>query len=164
MLFGGCCAFGRFSEAALRQPPSVGHPVSSSSNTDQRRRNNTDIRHDREKFQLDVNALVALGFLQHEFHERVAARVRASVARGNVDLATCSITELGFVRVLVQARQYGFAVSQARELLLRLKAAKARKFIPDDQDSSRLPAWVKTAKQTTDGHLAQLAKAKGAIL
>jgi len=37
-------------------------------------------------------------------------------------------------------------------------------FIPDDHDVSHIPAWVKTAKQTTDGHLAQLAKAKSAIL
>ena len=116
------------------------------------------------KYLLDVNALVALGFLQHEFHERVATWVRKSIAKGTVELATCSITELGFVRILVQAPQYGFAVSQARDLLQQLKAASALKFIPDDHDISHLPAWVKTAKQTTDGHLAQLAKAKGAIL
>jgi predicted nucleic acid-binding protein len=116
------------------------------------------------KYLLDVNALVALGFLQHEFHERVATWVRTSIAKGTVELATCSITELGFVRILVQAPQYGFAVSQARDLLMQLKAASALKFIPDDHDISHLPAWVKTAKQTTDGHLAQLAKAKGAIL
>lgn len=116
------------------------------------------------RYLLDVNALVALGFLQHEFHERVAVWVHVSVAKGNVELATCSITELGFVRVLVQAPQYGFAVSHARDLLLRLKGARALRFIPDDHDISRLPAWVKTAKQTTDGHLAQLAMAKGAIL
>lgn len=61
-------------------------------------------------------SIVALGFLQHEFHERVAAWVPASVAKGTVELATCSITELGFVRILVQAPQYGFAVSQARAL------------------------------------------------
>jgi len=116
------------------------------------------------KYLLDVNALVALGFLQHEFHERVAAWVRTSIAKGTVELATCSITELGFVRVLVQAPQFGFAVSQARDLLLRLKAAGAMTFIPDNHNISHLPAWVKTAKQTTDGHLAQLAKANGAIL
>jgi predicted nucleic acid-binding protein len=116
------------------------------------------------KYLLDVNALVALGFLQHEFHERVAAWVRTSFAKGTVELATCSITELGFVRILVQAPQYGFVVSQARDLLLRLKAASVLTFIPDDHDISHLPGWVKTAKQTTDGHLAQLAKAKGAIL
>jgi len=116
------------------------------------------------KYLLDVNALVALGFLQHEFHKRVATWVRTSIAKGTVELATCSITELGFVRILVQAPQYGFSVSQARDLLLQLKAASALKFIPDDHDISHLPAWVKTAKQTTDGHLAQLAKAKGAIV
>jgi hypothetical protein len=37
-------------------------------------------------------------------------------------------------------------------------------FIPDDHDMSHLPSWVKFARQTTDGHLARLAKAKGAIL
>lgn len=116
---------------------------------------------------LDVNALVALGFFQHEFHERMAAWVRASVAKkGIFELATCSITELGFVRVLTQAPQYGFTVLQARDLLLRLKATNVMtfRFLPDDQDISRLPTWVKTAKQTTDGHLAQLARAKGAVL
>jgi predicted nucleic acid-binding protein len=115
---------------------------------------------------LDVNALVALGFLQHEFHQRVAFWVRALIPKGTVQLATCSITELGFVRVLTQAPQYGFSVSQARDLLLRLKASGVLKFtfIPDDRDISRLPAWVKSAKQTTDGHLVELARAKGAVL
>jgi uncharacterized protein len=115
---------------------------------------------------LDVNALVALGFFQHEFHERMAAWVHASAAKGTFELATCSITELGFVRALTQAPQYGFTVSQARDLLLRLKSANVLtfRFLPDDHDISRLPAWVKMAKQTTDGHLSQLARAKGAIL
>jgi uncharacterized protein len=115
---------------------------------------------------LDVNALVALGFLQHEFHRRVAAWVRGLISNGDATLATCSITELGFVRVLAQAPQYGLAVSQARVLLSQLKRATALKFafIPDDQDVSRLPAWVRTAGQITDGHLAQLANSKGAVL
>lgn len=105
---------------------------------------------------LNVNALVALGFLQHEFHERMAAWVRASMAKEPLELATCSITEVGFVRVLAQAPQYGFTVGQARELLLRLKSSSVLpfKFLPDDHDISRLPAWVKTARQITDGHLA----------
>jgi hypothetical protein len=37
-------------------------------------------------------------------------------------------------------------------------------FLVDDHDASRLPSWVKTARQTTDGHLAQLAKANDAML
>jgi bifunctional DNA-binding transcriptional regulator/antitoxin component of YhaV-PrlF toxin-antitoxin module len=48
---------------------------------------------------LDVNALVALGFINHEFHSRVAHWVRAN---NSPQLASCSITELGFLRVLAQ--------------------------------------------------------------
>jgi uncharacterized protein len=115
---------------------------------------------------LDVNALVALGFLQHEFHERVARWVEVLKSEGAADLATCSITELGFVRVLAQAEQYELTIAQARALLLQLKASASPKFvfIPDDHDVSHLPSWIKTARQTTDGHLAELARSKGAIL
>lgn len=112
---------------------------------------------------LDVNALVALGFQQHEFHGRVALWVRKERP---LHLATCSITELGFVRVLAQAPGYGLTMGQARALLLRLKESAALQFtfISDSHDVSHLPAWVKTARQITDGHLAQLAKANGAVL
>ena len=115
---------------------------------------------------LDVNALVALGFLEHEFHQRVALWVRNLAAKEALNLATCSITALGFVRVLAQAPQYGFTVRQARKLLQRLKAASAVNFtfIADDQDIADLPAWVRTARQTTDGQLVQLAAAHGAVL
>jgi uncharacterized protein len=115
---------------------------------------------------LDVNTLVALGFLQHEFHGRVANWVRKLAMRGVPELATCSITELGFVRVLVQAPHYGFSVAHARGVLLQLKSGITLNFtfIPDNHDVSHLPTWVKSAKQTTDGHLAQLAKANGAML
>ncbi len=118
------------------------------------------------KYLLDVNSLVALGFLQHEFHERMARWVRTLTSDPETELATCSITELGFVRVLSQATQYGFTIPQARTLLLRLKAGKVLKFtfISDAHDISHMPGWVKTARQTTDGHLVHLAKAKGAVL
>ncbi|PYU74468.1 MAG: hypothetical protein DMG49_04645 [Acidobacteria bacterium] len=118
------------------------------------------------KYLLDVNALVSLGFLQHEFHQPVAGWVHTLASKGVPELATCSITELGFVRVLAQAPQYGFTIAHARTLLRRLKTGNALKFtfIPDDHDVSHIPAWVKTAKQTADGHLEQLAKAKSAIL
>jgi predicted nucleic acid-binding protein len=117
------------------------------------------------KYLLDVNSLIALGFVGHAFHDRVAIWVRSLASRGRPDLATCAITELGFVRILAQA-QYGFTVAQARSLLLRLKAGRYLKldFIGDDHDVARLPSWVKTARQTTDGHLAELARTNGAIL
>jgi predicted nucleic acid-binding protein len=113
---------------------------------------------------LDVNALVALGFKQHEFHNRVAAWVVK--ATQPFELATCSITELGFARILAQASAYGFSVAQARTLLIRLKELDPARFafIADAYDLSHLPDWVHAAKQITDGHLVQLARANGAVL
>lgn len=115
------------------------------------------------RYLLDVNALVALGFANHEFHTRVASWLRAQQFP---DLATCSITELGFVRVLAQAPAYGFTIAQARTLLLRLKEADVLRFtfIPDDQDVSHLPTWVTTPKQIRGGHLLKLASANGGML
>jgi predicted nucleic acid-binding protein len=112
---------------------------------------------------LDVNALVALGFINHEFHDRLAAWVRS---QNSPNLASCSITELGFVRVLAQAPAYGFTVTQARTLLLRLKEVRTSplKFIPDAHDVSHLPPWVRAPKQITDGHLSKLATANAAVL
>ncbi len=112
---------------------------------------------------LDVNALVALGFAQHEFHDRMARWLRK---QDFPPLASCSITELGFVRVLVQAPAYNFALSQARALLMRMKQSTLPRFtfIADNHDISQLPSWVKTARQTTDGHLAKLASEHAAIL
>jgi len=111
---------------------------------------------------LEVNALVALGFLQHEFHQRVARWILKSVP----SIATCAITELGFVRVLAQALQYGLTVGEARNLLSKLKTSNALEFafLSDDRDISQLPAWVRTPRQLTDGHLLQLAKANGFAL
>lgn len=112
---------------------------------------------------LDVNALVALGFINHEFHGRIAAWVQS---QDSLHLASCSITELGFVRVLAQAPAYGFTVTQARTLLLRLKQARSSPlaFIPDTHDVSHMPAWVRAPKQITDGHLSKLATANSAVL
>jgi len=118
------------------------------------------------RYLLDVNALVALGLVDHEFHEPVARWLRGLTSKGTPELATSSITELGFVRILVQAPQYGFTVGQACNLLQRMKATRAANFtfIADSHDISHLPTWVKTAKQITDGHLSQLAQENGALL
>jgi uncharacterized protein len=112
---------------------------------------------------LDVNVLVALGFANHEFHDRVARWVQS---HPSTTLATCSITELGFVRVLAQASAYGLTVPLARSLLLRMKKAGPHRltFMADDHDVSHLPTWVKTPKQITDGHLVELAVANGGQL
>jgi predicted nucleic acid-binding protein len=115
------------------------------------------------RYLLDVNALIAYGFRRHDFHDRVGAWIRS---REGDRFLTCSITELGFVRVLGNVRTYAMDVPHAKSLLRELKAWKdlPLEFIKDGNDISALPAWVKTPAQTTDGHLLQLANANGAVL
>ena len=115
---------------------------------------------------LDVNALVALGITEHQFHDRVTTWVRGLRSKGILELATCSITELGFVRILAQTQPYGFTAPTARVLLLRMKARDAAifTFVPDNHDISHIPDWVNFPKQITDVHLAELARANGAVL
>ncbi|MBV8114259.1 MAG: hypothetical protein JO300_05925 [Silvibacterium sp.] len=115
------------------------------------------------KYLLDVNALVALGHIHHEFHKRIIVWLRAE---NSPQLATCSITELGFVRILSQVPAYGFTLAMARLLLLEMKKDPSLRlaFIADDHDISRLPTWVRSPTQTTDAHLAELAKANKSVL
>jgi len=107
---------------------------------------------------LDVNALVALAHQGHADHSRVI-RWFASLIGSDASLSTCSITEVGFVRVSIQA---GFenTAADAVETLLGLKASSRIPFdlIPDSLGADRLPSYVVGAKQVTDGHLLELAK------
>jgi uncharacterized protein len=115
------------------------------------------------RYLLDVNALVALGIFHHRFHDRVNSWI---ASQEGAHWLTCSITELGFARVIAQTPDYGFTVQQAQTLLLGLKRNSKLHltFLADGIDISSLPAWVKTSKQTTDGHLLQLASANEAVL
>lgn len=95
------------------------------------------------KYLLDVNALIAYGYRKHDFHGRVGVWIRS---RMSDRFLTCSITELGFVRVLGNIRAYGMNVAEARSLLMELKAWSALplEFVPDGIDVSVMPKWVKT--------------------
>ena len=115
------------------------------------------------KYLLDVNALIAYGFRRHDYHAQVGAWMRSSKAD---QFLTCSITDLGFVRILGNIRVFGVDVAKARSLLLDLKsrAVLPLEFLPDANDVSFLPDWVKSPSHTTDGHLLQLAKTNNALL
>lgn len=107
---------------------------------------------------LDVNTLIALAHQGHADHQRVI-RWFASLIGTEARLGTCSITEVGFVRVSIQA---GFENNApgAVETLLGLKESSRVPFdlLPDALGSDRLPSYVLGAKQVTDGHLLELAK------
>lgn len=115
------------------------------------------------RYLLDVNALIAYGFQKHDFHSRVGAWMLS--CKGDRFL-TCSISELGFIRVLGNTRTYGMDVYQAKNLLIELKRWQAfpLDFIPDASDLASFPVWVKSPLQVTDGHLCQLAIANNALL
>lgn len=112
---------------------------------------------------LDVNALLALGHAAHVHHGRVARWVAALPAKHV--LATCSITELGFVRIAPQAR-LSPTVAAARDLLAQIRASTRPPFVRlvDDLGADALPPWADTPGATTDGHLSALAAHRGARL
>jgi predicted nucleic acid-binding protein len=110
------------------------------------------------KHLLDINALIALGHTAHVHHARAAAWYR-SVQSSNLTLCTCAITELGFVRVSVQAGLQ-LDVPSARKALAALKSTSLIPFelIGDSLGADRLPTFAKTPLKVTDGHLLELAR------
>lgn len=78
------------------------------------------------------------------------------------ELATSSITELGFVRVAVQTGLQP-DVATAKTALLNLKISSSVRFrlIPDTIGIDQLPPFAKTPSRLTDGHLLELARAHG---
>jgi predicted nucleic acid-binding protein len=112
---------------------------------------------------LDVNALLALGHAAHVHHGRVASWI-ATLGHEDV-LATCSITELGFVRIAPQAR-LSPSVRVARDLLGLLRGSTRPPFVrlSDDLGADALPDWADTPQATTDGHLSALAANRSARL
>lgn len=110
---------------------------------------------------LDVNALIALGITHHADHPRVARWVRS--LQGET-LASCSITEIGFVRISCGGAGLIQDAMVARQLLHRLKVAAGITLLPDANSAADLPAWVLRPAQVTDGHLVALAGKHGAKL
>jgi predicted nucleic acid-binding protein len=106
------------------------------------------------RYLLDVNALIALAQTGHVFHAKAGNWFRAvtSTARG---FHTCSITEIGFVRVsVVTGLQPDIATARQA-----LASSKIRfELIPDDLGVAQLPAFVKRTPAITDGHLFELAR------
>ena len=108
------------------------------------------------KYLLDVNALVAALLPSHADRARFvvwASRLQPS------DLATCALTELGFIRVAMAA--YGYSAADARAMLRQL-ARDGVAFVDRlPAPAGLLPAWVEDHRQTTDGYLCAVAAAHG---
>lgn len=107
---------------------------------------------------LDVNVLLALGYEEHSLHERAEAWMdHLHGCEPSPHFATCSTTELGFVRIACGKLGFAEDVNVAQADLNRLKVRRVFTFLTDDSGADRLPGWVEKSKQVTDGHLLQLA-------
>ena len=76
------------------------------------------------KYLLDVNSLLALAVLHHEFHPRVTAWGGSSCTSRHSGIRDLLDHRAGIVRVLGQAQPYGSSVTHGRELLLELTNTK----------------------------------------
>ena len=109
------------------------------------------------KYLLDVNALIAWAHVNSAAH---AAFHRWAQSRGFKALATCAHGELGFIRVSMQG--FGYTCEMAETALVEMKRHTGG-FVAS-APSPRLGAWAKTAAQTSDAYLAQLAASAGLTL
>ncbi|MFM8459034.1 MAG: PIN domain-containing protein [Chthoniobacterales bacterium] len=116
------------------------------------------------KYLLDVNALLALAHQDHADHEKTSIWYKETAGAASAFL-TCPITELGFLRVSMQA---GLSrnLDAAQDTLSGMKKSSRVPFafVPDSVAVDKLPSYVRTPAQLTDGYLLQLAKANGAKL
>jgi hypothetical protein len=105
------------------------------------------------KFLLDVNALMAWSHPTAHGHAQFHTWAKA---QGFEQLATCALSELGFLRVTMQ--RYQMPLADAKRALDDIRS-KAGGFV--DGPPPNLPAWANTATKTSDGYLAQVAAAAG---
>ena len=106
---------------------------------------------------LDTNVLIAFAYDDHVSHTRVSNWVRFVQNRNHLPFKTCSIVELGFVRIASGPAGFAEDVSVARMDLRRIRDVLRPRLLSDNVDGNRFPEWVTTSKQTTDGHLVELA-------
>jgi predicted nucleic acid-binding protein len=110
------------------------------------------------RYLLDINVLLALAHTGHTLHPK-AIGWYALAAKSAAGFHTCSITELGFVRISVVTGLQP-DIDAAKQALDALKSSSKVRFelVPDDVGVAQLPAFVKKPQSVTDGHLSELAR------
>jgi predicted nucleic acid-binding protein len=105
------------------------------------------------KYLLDVNVLIASIWTDHASHTLVDAWIRGKT------LATCAISELGFLRISTHPKALAARMEDARKLLGDFLVKHEAELVPAD-----LAVLISTAPKSdlvTDFYLAELAASKG---
>jgi len=105
---------------------------------------------------LDVNVLVAAIWTQHAFHQR------ANNALFGKSLATCPVSEMGYLRISTHRKALNAPMADARLLLEKFLQTNAVKFLPADLPV--LKSNANTSEAVTDNYLADLAQHYGCKL
>ncbi len=111
---------------------------------------------------LDVNALLALGWREHQAHRTVVERLHE-----HQRWASCNITQLGFIRVSSNPGVFHQATepSEAARFLATLTQDPLHSFIEITPAPTAMPWPIKIGyKQTTDVYLIELAEKSTATL
>jgi toxin-antitoxin system PIN domain toxin len=112
---------------------------------------------------LDVNALLALGWAEHEAHSAVVARL----SQPGTHWATCPITQLGFVRLSSTAGIFSRILNPAQAVtaLHTLCADAQHHFVAEHPSMTNCDFTALTGpRQTTDAYLLALAQHHGLVL
>ncbi len=115
---------------------------------------------------LDVNALLALAWPNHQFHQTVVGRLGRRPAP---EWATCALTQLGFVRLssnpaVVGVRQ---TPAQALEVLARLVRDRRHRYVERLPPLGQVDKYFRRLlghRQVTDACLLAVAATNNAVL
>ena len=105
------------------------------------------------KYLLDVNLLIAAIWSTRSSHSKADAWTK------HKELATCPISELGFLRISTHARGLNGTMADARALLKDFISKHSVEFIPANLPA--LKSHPATSDEVTDLYLAELASVRG---
>lgn len=101
---------------------------------------------------LDVNVLIAAIWRNHPDHDKVNAWLEGR------EIATCPISQLGFLRISTNPKALNASMATSRQLLEVFLKKRESLFIPDDL--SPLKSSAQRSEHVTDLYLAELAASR----
>jgi uncharacterized protein len=104
------------------------------------------------KYLLDISALIAVIWTDHASHAATERWLKGK------DLATCPLTELGFLRISTNSKALGATMRDARKLLEDFLSSHDVEFVSADLPALRSSA--QKSEEVTDCYLAELAASK----